>query len=220
MLPYLPLPEPWGGWYDAVKDLIPHLPRSRFAKWQMERLPDELLRTVLLSQGISRDHKGGEYPITVRERNEPAFTVTANSNMNGMRAWLIGGQYNRPASCDARSPQMARADQSSFTVTASYKGDWRAFIVDGGNAGRCPTVRMDHAPMITLDAMRPTKHPKVACLRNGRVVRMNVRALARFQSFPDDYVLPDSSTLAGRVIGNAVPPVLYEKIIAQLLRNV
>jgi len=54
-------------------------------------------------------------------------------------------------------------------------------------------------------------------MRSGRIVRMNVRALARFQTFPDSYRLPDSLSLAGRIIGNAVPPVFYEKMIRQLV---
>ena len=219
MVPYLPQPRPWLGWYDAIEDLIPGLPESNFAQWQMERLPEALTQTVLLSQGISRDHKGQEYGITVRQADEPSFTVTANSNMNGMRAVLVGGQYNKPAGCDDRGPQTALEDEPAFTITASYKGDWRAFVIDGGNAGRRPTVRMDDEPIFTIDAMRPTKHPRVAFLQPGRIVRMNVRALARFQSFPDSYILPEQLTLAGRVIGNAVPPLLYERIIEQLIGN-
>jgi len=183
MVPYLPWPRPWRGWYDAIEDLIPGLPMSDFAPWQMERLPKALTQTVMLSQGISRDHTGQEYGITMRQADEPSFTVTANSNMNGIRAVLVGGQYNKPAGCDDRAPQTALEDEPAFCVTASYKGDWRAFV------------------------------------QSGRIVRMNVRALARFQSFPDDYILPAQSTLAGRVVGNAVPPLLYERIVEQLIGN-
>lgn len=220
MVPYLPQPVRWRGWYDAIEDLIELLPETTLARWQVDRMPDKLLKTVLLSQGISRDQKGGEYPITMREASQLAFTVTANSNMNGMRAFLVGGQFNKPAGCDDRGPQVVMDGEPCFTVTASYKGDWRAFIVDGGNAGHSLTVRMDDEPMCTVDAMRPSKHPKVACLSSGRIVRMSVRALARFQSFPDEYRLPERSTLAARVIGNAVPPLWYEKVVAQLVRSV
>lgn len=217
MVPYLPQPEAWRGWYDAIVDLVSTLPDSHLARWQLERLPDDIVETVLFSQGISRDHQGGEYPITVRRADEPGFTVTANSNMNGMRALLVGGQYNAPSSCENRSPQVAMDSEPSFTVTASYKGDWRAFIVDGANAGRDLTVRWDDEPIWTLDASRPSRRPKIAVMRSGRIVRMNVRALARFQTFPDSYRLPDSLSLAGRIIGNAVPPVFYEKMIRQLV---
>jgi len=45
---------------------------------------------------------------------------------------------------------------------------------------------------------------------------MTPRALARFQSFPDDYILPDSNRLACKIIGNAVPPLMYQKIVVGL----
>jgi DNA (cytosine-5)-methyltransferase 1 len=52
-----------------------------------------------------------------------------------------------------------------------------------------------------------------AWLSFGHVVKMTPRALARFQSFPDWYILPDKASLACTVIGNAVPPLLYQRVI-------
>ena len=46
----------------------------------------------------------------------------------------------------------------------------------------------------------------------GRVIKMTPRALARFQSFPDWYELPESNTLAARIIGNAVPPLFMQRV--------
>ncbi|MHC4088716.1 MAG: DNA cytosine methyltransferase [Planctomycetota bacterium] len=43
------------------------------------------------------------------------------------------------------------------------------------------------------------------------------RCLARWQTFPDWYRLPDSKELASYIIGNAVPPMLYQKIIGGLV---
>ena len=55
---------------------------------------------------------------------------------------------------------------------------------------------------------------------HGRVVQMTPRALARFQTFPDWYTLSKKKTLACRIIGNAVPSLLYQRfaeyIIAKL----
>jgi DNA (cytosine-5)-methyltransferase 1 len=138
MVPHLPPPEPWVGWYAAIEDLIPTLPESEFAPWQQIGLP---------------------------ERN----------------IFLVGGQFGQPqGSADIRTPQVVQRCEPAFTVTAVNKGDWRANI-------------------------------------QGRVVTMTPRALARFQSFPDSYKLPDKRTLACRIIGNAVPPLLYQKLIAQLV---
>jgi len=46
-----------------------------------------------------------------------------------------------------------------------------------------------------------------------RVVQMTPRALARFQTFPDEYDLPESKSLACRIIGNAVPSLAMTKWI-------
>jgi len=47
------------------------------------------------------------------------------------------------------------------------------------------------------------------------VVKLTPRALARLQSFPDSYILPDKNTLACFGIGNAVPPLMVEKLYRQ-----
>jgi DNA (cytosine-5)-methyltransferase 1 len=46
-----------------------------------------------------------------------------------------------------------------------------------------------------------------------RVVKMTPRALARFQSFPDWYELPEHNALACKIIGNAVPPLLMRRVM-------
>jgi site-specific DNA-cytosine methylase len=40
----------------------------------------------------------------------------------------------------------------------------------------------------------------------------DARVFARIQSFPDAYALPDKASLATTVIGNAVPPLLSQRI--------
>ena len=142
-LPPLPAPVPWVGWYQAIEDLLPGLSDSAFAPWQLKRgVQDMLDQACLFAQG-SYDHTdaGNErnaQPIGRRTATEPAFTVSANSNMQGMRAFLA-------------------------------------------------------IP--------------------GRVVKMSPRCLARFQSVPDDYVLPENDALAVRVIGNMVPPLMMQRLL-------
>lgn len=63
LLPILPQPEPWIGWYEAIEDLIPTLPDSQFAPWQLERLPDALRGSTLFTQRVSHDDNGNEYGI-------------------------------------------------------------------------------------------------------------------------------------------------------------
>lgn len=179
LLPQLPQPEPWIGWYEAIEDLIPTLPESQFAPWQLERLPEHLSASALFSNQNSHDHDGHCYGTVYRESDEPAMTV--RKALLGTRAFLVGSHYGQPSDVADRRVQTRNKGEPSFTITASDKGDKRAW------------------------------------LSRGRVMQMTPRALARFQSFPDSYLLPESRTLACYVIGNAVPPLMYEKIVAQFL---
>ena len=180
MVPPLPLPEPWVGWYEAIEDLIPTLPESQFAPWQLAGL--ELGGTTLVDSAGYPDGSGARVPVT-RCTDEPANTVIANHAKRGMRAFLVGGQFAVPAdgSGEPRPVQVRGQDKPTFTVTAVNKGDWRAWLM------------------------------------RGKVVQMTPRALARFQSFPDWYRFSGRRTLDCKIIGSAVPPLLYRRIIEQLI---
>jgi DNA (cytosine-5)-methyltransferase 1 len=134
-VPYLPVPVPWVGWYAAIEDILHTLPESRFAKWQLARLPALLMTTLVGSGGFNGK-------IVTVEQGAPSFTVTANQNQLVVRAWLLD---------------------------------------------------------------------------TGSVVAMTPRALARFQSFPDSYILSGNAQRDARGIGNAVPPLLYQRILEGLL---
>ncbi len=214
-LPPLPAPVPWRGWYQAIEDLIPDLPDSEFAPWQLERGVQDLLdQTCLLSQG-SFDHtdEGNNreaQPIGKRAGAEPAYTVTSNVSMLGMRAFIVSGQSGD----NGKRLTIRCADEPSFVISSSEgKRPVRAFIVDSCNAGQpSPTIREANEPTFTVVANSADKGmPRAAVPR--RTVQMIPRALARFQSIPDDYALPDSATLAVRIIGNAVPPLFYRQLV-------
>lgn len=68
------------------------------------------------------------------------------------------------------------------------------------------------AAMTVSDAKKAVRE----WLTNGRIVQMTPRALARFQTFPDGYVLPSNKKLACYGIGNAVPPLLAKQVIESL----
>ena len=207
-IPPLPPAEDWIGWYAAIEDLIPTLPPSKFADWQLDKLPEDP-QTLLIN---SKD-AGPEARPTPRLAHEPSATVRTDKGL--FRAFLMSG--NNKTSAVAR-----RADQPAQTITSARVGGDRAFITDSRNnregIGGDMTLRDQDEPMYTLPATSDANRHK-AWLSQGRVVSMTTRALARFQSFPDDYILPDKKTLAAKVIGNAVPPLLYQKIIQGLITN-
>lgn len=208
-VPQLPAAVPWVGWYEAIEDLIPDLPESQFAPWQLARLPEELT-TALIGQG------GYRSKVTRSEQSEPALTVTSNRNQNNLRAFLVssGGSH-----FDSGVKQVAhfRADQPAMTVLTGTAGRSRAFVVDGKlnqNSSKI-TTRNGENRIFTVTTSHNTRDIK-ASLEQGRVVRMTPRALARFQSFPDSYLLPDKNTLSTKIIGNAFPPKLARTVFSGL----
>lgn len=207
LVPHLPAPEPWKGWYGAVEDLLPDLPDDEFAPWQLERMPAELRETVLVTGQYNKPSDCPDRDPQVTLGGTPANTVTA-SNKYDWRAFLMSAG-------NAHEPTVCAADEPARTVVGSHPAlGMRAFVAGNANAGRDITIRVDDEPIYTVTATRVSARAAVS----GRVVRLTPRCLARFQSFPDWYKLPDSKTLAARVIGNAVPPLQYQKIIEGLVR--
>jgi len=248
LLPPLPPAEPWIGWYEAIEDLIPTLPESRFAPWQLKRLPEHLSQSALFSNQNSFDQDGNCYGTVYRGSREPAMTI--RKALSNARAFLVH------PNADNERFVVREASEPTFTVLDGSHGMPRAFVVDSRNArdDGTITVRDQDAPMFTVvDGMRAypraflvgsqyaqpntvanrrvqtraaeepsfsitasDKGDKHAWLSAGRVVQMTPRALARLQTFPDSYELPRSRRLACYVIGNAAPPLMYQKISAQL----
>ncbi len=204
LLPWLPEPVPWVGWYAAIEDLIPTLPESKLAPWQLARLPQELRETVKVGGGNTQlaqvDSKS-------RAWHEPMFTVTGNTKMGDNRAVLVSNAKTE------YGDGMAQGTEPAWSVTSQTVGRSRAVLVDRINASgdRLSTLRQADEPSFALTVYSP-KHQAPQALLFPRVVSMTPRCLARFQSVPDDYRLPTKRTLAARVIGNMVPPLLMQRI--------
>ena len=115
------------------------------------------------------------------------------------------------------------ADDPTHTVQATaYKQMPRAFIVDGklSSSGKILRVNDGAEPMGTVVASQSAMRDTRARLSQGRVVAMTPRCLARFQSFPDWYVLPDKNALSCRIIGNAVPPLMYAAVARSFCQDI
>ena len=208
LLPTLPSAVPWVGWYAAIEDLIPTFPESQFAPWQLARLPEELTQTVLV-EGNSPTSR----PPLVADSAEPAWTVRAASHKGFARAFIVDCQDSSSAS----GLTVPGGGEPMDTVSASMepRRPARAWFIPDDNAGREITMRANDEPSFTIRASKGTTHR--AWLASGRVVKMTPRALARFQSFPDSYVLPDRASLACTVIGNAVASLMMRRIVEQLI---
>lgn len=293
LLPHLPLPEKWNGWYAAIEDLIPTLPESAFAPWQLARLP-ELFRSTSVERHGAFNLQ--DQPPQMREVDEPSWTVRASERQlesanafimsnskteysdgvrvdadpalsrtaqqgGRLRAFIMpgggntnfgeaepgrgvrfddepslvvspvtsgGGSMPRAFIVDCQDSAsesgltVGQSDEPTFTVSASVtKRPARAFIVDSqlSNGGEALNVIDEQSPMATVRTGLNHMAGVRAWLSRGRVVSMTDRCLARFQSIPDSYVLPAKKSLSCRVIGNAVPPLWYQKIITPMVQG-
>jgi DNA (cytosine-5)-methyltransferase 1 len=200
-----PAPRPWVGWYAAIEDLIPTLPDSAFAPWQLARLPAEIRESVLVPCDNTQQEWGKRY----RSSSEQAPTMSVE---RGLRAFVLDGEQSSTASGLLRRDD----DQPCMTIGASQaRQPVRAFLVHSTDQRSMPT-RGDAEPAFTVMAgsfahsHQPGGRPK-AYLPPGRVVALTPRCLARFQGLPDSYWLPEKKSLACRVIGNGVAvEVAYE----------
>lgn len=193
----------WVSWYEAIEDLIPTLPDSQFADWQLARLPEELLESMMIKDGDN-------YAPVVNGRI-PSFTQFST---NAARAFIM----NAKDSGAQRGDLTRGIDEPQATVGSSAKfnafimtGDMaRAFVVNGtpNDYGKSVTINDENDPIFTQTATNE-KRPMRA-YTNGRVVKMTPHAIARFQSFPDWYELPERASLAVKGLGNAVPPLFAE----------
>jgi DNA-cytosine methyltransferase len=197
----------WVGWYEAIEDLIPGLPESKFGDWQLARLPlNKTFQSLLVGNESNRDDN--DPVLNTRIGHEPAITIKADSRSR-VKAIIVGGQNMG----SERGKGYREEIEPTFTIPSSGNGVPRAFIV--GQDSKC-TTREREERLFTLTA-EPNREYIRAWLSQGRVVQMTPRALARFQSIPDWYKLPDKNGLACTVIGNGIPSRMGAKIIEAML---
>jgi hypothetical protein len=77
----------WVGWYEAIEDLIPSLPESSFAPWQLKRLHEvDFFADALFPSANSK-----ALTFSDRKSDEPAQTQTIGEN----KAFFISGDNAR-----------------------------------------------------------------------------------------------------------------------------
>jgi site-specific DNA-cytosine methylase len=225
-----PGPTPWKGWYEAIADLIDELPDSEFAPWQIARLPEEY-KTFMIGQGTrsssidaslpadtitaNRNQKGirafimqaqGENGKGFKEAAEPMQAMTAAHSAGKYRAFILDGQGNESERVTVRD-----GDSPIFTMTATNgKHPSRAFILSGGNINSNTFAPRDQDEPHTTITASMDRTPSRAHV-NGRIVKMNIKALGRFQTVPDWY-----QGLTVKINGNGVPCLMAQRILETL----
>ena len=115
LLPALPQPVPWIGWYAAIEDLIPTLPESKLAPWQLARLPEELREALLINSENAGQEWGG-----IKIATAPAMTIGTTSIP---RAVLVPGILNG----ESERMTIRNGDAPSPTVTVCQRDIRAAF---------------------------------------------------------------------------------------------
>jgi DNA (cytosine-5)-methyltransferase 1 len=185
--------QKWVGWYDAVVDLIPSLPRCELANWQRQRME---LRDVPNFALVERS--GARSEMQIRGADRPSFTLRAmcgKMRPNFAQAnILVSGQDGI----------IRQGEAPSFTLTAGHTVN-RILVAGGGQA----IPRQADEPSVTV----------LANLAKGRILedaicyRVSTPALARLQAFPDWYQWSDREQTNVKAIGNSVPPLAIERIL-------
>lgn len=123
------------------------------------------------------------------------------------------------AIADCLLPDASREWEPIASKPAGMQERMRSAQREAG--ARCFWANVDSARGRPLDGPFPTVTTKSAgqfyVLDRDRCRLLEPRELARAQSFPDSYQLPDERTLAGRLIGNAIDVQLAAGVIRQVL---
>ena len=237
-LPPMPRPQRWVSWYEAIGDLIPGLPDSQLAPWQVRAL--EKSKTVIFdAAGPHKNRRSDPY----RDIDQPGLTVTTgqsgatllvdanNTHMPGARitrnehepSMTIAGN-NKPnrllidsnnASVDGRA-SIRDGGQPTITVSAGRSSAQPVLLIDGHNSHTASGARIYKAG--DEPAMSATADPHPNKIFDGYICkRTTPRCLARFQTIPDWYDFGDlSATRQIKIIGNAVPPKLMEAVFGTM----
>ena len=174
----LPPQEKWRGWYEAIEDLIPELPETQFAEWQLKRLPVEL-RTAIYGPSIDPSSQDFTKP---RDTDEPTFTVRAStSSINNYKAFVVNGT----PSSNGKDMTHRDSEDPIFTIPASAgnKGI-RAHLIPGGNASSF-SVRDGEQPSRTVESTErvgnlprallvEARHTRAATVRDGAAPHVSV----------------------------------------------
>lgn len=178
-------PKPWVGWYEAIADLIPDM---------------QITTKLSTNQQLALRDWGLKHPTLIEGRT---------------RSRAENGKKDRIA---IRS----QTDPSITVLAGAAKTDQmpKLLIPTIGYRSDLPPIYSEHrlAPTVKAMMMSDGESARKGCwkLIDNCVVReMSVRGLARLQTFPDDMILPRHKGLACKVIGNAVPPLIMQKILEE-----
>jgi len=197
--------KPGGGWYAAVEDLLPGCPDDELADWQIKAIERDggVLGSLLVESRNS--HTVSQARVT-RPQHEGAWVVAGETHMP--RAVLV---QSKNANKQSGAPISRDQDTPAFVTMTNHPP--RVVLIDGNNADPNGTISTREATesALTITSARSSALPR-AVVDGVRTVQLTPRCLARFQTVPDWYELPEKRALAIKILGNGVPCELMRRV--------
>ncbi len=205
LIPPMPPPSNWLGWYQAIEDIVPNLRDSELAQWQLDRLKASIDKTPSI---LSPTFIGGSNSSS----SFLEFAVANRKSIPGVKAY------------DAPIPTVPASDSINYKAKAIISdrpcllsNTPEYLLISGQLSGKdYLTLRTRDCPSMTVVSSSGTSMSTKAIVKT-RIVNMSPRCMARFQSLPDWYKLPEKKSLAFRIIGNGVPCQLAKSVITSLI---
>jgi len=82
----------WVGWHEAIADLIPELPETNLAPWQIDRMPEEINTYLIMTGNKNRNGIDNVPGRGWLKPSSPSNTVTASEHLDTRCCFMETGQ--------------------------------------------------------------------------------------------------------------------------------
>jgi DNA (cytosine-5)-methyltransferase 1 len=156
-------------------------------------------------------------------KNFPAVRINPIHKKEGWVGWYSAIEDLIP---NLREVNLTEKQINSLSLRSKGFSNAKIIIERVGARNGVNKIRSDDAPIWTLKASlgsdgKGANREKVIDISvNGIVKSLDVKCLARLQTFPDSYEFSGKNALDVHVIGNSVPPLLTEVICEEIKNSV
>lgn len=191
--------------FKAFQDILKCLARNGYqtAYWHLNSadygVPQTRKRLILVARNDGKNinrptptHAKKPAPMFDDRKKWIGWEKSAGDLLNNLTEWKFTERVTRHYNNNMPRIALVQTKETSFS-------------------GRSLTIRCVDSPCFTLQAAHDAT--SVAIYMDGKHYRTNKEIIKRFASFPDTYKLPNQERLAYHIIGNAVPPLLMQRVI-------
>ena len=152
-------------------------------------------------------------------KNFPAVRINPTHKKEGWVGWYSAIEDLIP---NLREVNLTEKQINSLSLRSKSFSNAKIIIERVGARNGVNKIRSDDAPIWTLkaslgsDGKGANREKVIDVSVNGVVKSLDVKCLARLQTFPDSYEFSGKNALDVHVIGNSVPPQLIKVICEEI----